>query len=109
MRWFVTAIKHWITFSPTSSSPSSRPRRILKQLLLALKQRINTNPKLKMKLRSLLNHFPRLKAILKRVGQANYHGQTNITQIDEPAQLSPQAKKIYHALKKEIDLQQGSK
>ncbi len=104
LRWFVTGAKHWITFSPTS-----RPRRVLKQTLLSLKHRINANPKLKMKLMSILSHFPGLKARLKSIEQVDYHAQTTITQIDGPAQLSPRAKKIYNDLKKEIALQKGDK
>jgi len=43
---------------------------IIKKTLIALKHRINANPKLKMKIMSILNRFPKLKARLKRI---NYH------------------------------------
>lgn len=42
----------------------------MKKIIISLKQRINTHPELKMKIMSILNRFPALKARLKRI---NYH------------------------------------
>ena len=61
-RWFVSGVKHWITFSPTS-----RPRRILKKLLISLKSYIYANPRLKQQIVKILNKFPKLKNRLKRI------------------------------------------
>jgi len=43
---------------------------IVKQTLIGIKHRINANPKLKIKIMSILNRFPMLKARLKRI---HYH------------------------------------
>ncbi len=61
-RWFVTGVKHWVTFSPTS-----RPRRVLKSILLKMKHRINANPKLKNRINTILNNFPILKNKIKKL------------------------------------------
>ena len=101
-KWFRGNAKAWLTFAPTSS-----PRKTLKKALLSLKDHINANPKLKMKVISILNRFPKLKARLKRVGKENSPIPTTIIPIDGPVQLSPRAKKIYNDLKKAIDLKRG--
>ena len=108
IRWFTTGVKHWITFSPTS-----RPRRVLKKILISVKNYINTNPRLKMKLVGILNNFPKLKKRLKRVGQVDHHEESRAFQVDEytnensEVQLSPEAKKIYNDLKQAIALKKG--
>lgn len=112
VRWFVRGSYHWLAFSPTS-----RPRRIVKNMLLQLKNNINANPKLKIKIISTLNRFPALKARLKRVGQDNYFLSDNSkltawnalgykSQNLELSHLSPEAKKIYNDLKYAIEQKQ---
>ena len=105
VKWFTRGVKHWLTFAP-----SSRPRRVSKQVLLSIKYRINSHPKLKRKLLNLLNRFPEVKARLKKIGNAPYPIQSiNIlhTQGNAPVQLSPQAKKIYSDLETAIEKQKG--
>ena len=67
VQWFLTGAKHWLTFSP-----SSRPRRIMKTILISIKNRVNAHPKLKIKLLSILNHFPGIKEKLKGIAQTRY-------------------------------------
>ncbi len=111
-RWLVYGSYHWLTFSPTS-----RPRRSIKNLVLKMKNYINSNPKLKMKIISILNRFPKLKARLKRVSQDNYFLSDNSkltawnalgckSQNLELSHLSPEAKKIYNDLKYAIEQKQ---
>ena len=103
VRWLVTGTKHWVTFSPTS-----RPKRVTKQMLVSLKHHINSHPRLKMNLLTILNRFPTLKARLRQIGQQHVVAQTPFPIIEGPAQLSPRAKKIYNDLKNAIELQKGN-
>ncbi len=103
MRWFIAGIYHWITFSPTS-----RPRRVIKNLALKMKNYIVARPKLKYKLINILNKFPTLKARLRRVGttgQSHHIIQNSKLKIQnlELSHLSPQAKQIYLQLKDAIE------
>ena len=96
-RWFIYGSYHWLTFSPTS-----RPRRMLKQTLIRVKHYINARPALKARLIYLLYRFPKLKARLKRIGNIQYstfHIQHSIS----PNTLSPEAKRIYSDLKDAIE------
>lgn len=90
IKWFKNGAIAWLTFSHTS-----RPRRVLKQQLVLVKDFIVARPALKIKLVKILNNFPQLKYRLKKL---------SLTQ-PEPAQdglipssLSPRAKKIYDEL-----------
>ena len=94
-RWFVSGVKHWITFSPTS-----RPRRILKKLLISLKSYIYANPRLKQQIVKILNKFPKLKNRLKRIN--NVQPVTN-----NISSLSSRANEIYNNLKKQQKNNEG--
>ena len=98
VRWFYYGIYHWITFSPTS-----RPRRILKQVIISFKNYINTKPKLKNKIINILNRFPKIKARLKRIGQEKDIVSSNNYQAPEYLHLTPRAQEIYYKLKLAID------
>ena len=103
VRWFVYGLYHWLTFSPTS-----RPRRVIKNLALKIKNYINTRPQLKYKIINILNKFPTLKARLKRIGntEQSCHATENSKykiQNLELSHLSPQAKRIYNDLKYAIE------
>jgi len=103
VKWFIRGSIAWLTFSP-----SSRPRRIIKNLALKIKNHINARPKLKMKIITIVNRFPTLKARLKKIGQDNYSLPENSKlKIENSAlnysHLSPRAKEIYHQLKTAID------
>ena len=87
-RWLVYGLYHWLTFSPTS-----RPRRIIKQLLVSLKHYINTNPKLKYKLIQILNKFPAIKNRLKKIGSNN-----TIDNKIEISELTERGNEVYKNL-----------
>jgi O-antigen chain-terminating methyltransferase len=116
-RWLVYGSYHWLTFSPTS-----RPRRLVKQWLISVKQKINLKPTLKKRLMRILSVFPRLKARLKRVGYVGLpnsalissHIESSSVPINEPEttqqaylDLSPRAKQIYAQLKQAIENQKN--
>ena len=87
-KWFYCGIYHWITFSPTS-----RPRRILKQVLASLKDYINNNPKLKYKVMQILNKFPTIKNRLKKI--ASTYVSNNKIEINE---LTERGNEVYKNL-----------
>ena len=89
IQWFLTGSKAWFTFSPTS-----RPRRTLKQSLILLKQHLNDNPKLKMIVIRILDYFPKLKIRLKNIKRDDI---SNISYVRD--ELTLQAQKIYNELK----------
>ncbi|MHB1646866.1 MAG: class I SAM-dependent methyltransferase [bacterium] len=100
-RWFVNGSIAWLTFSP-----SSRPRRIIKKVLLNLKSKINARPKLKKLLLMLLSPFPKFKERLKKMGCQDAvitnHNESKEISIETP-ELSPHAQKIYSDLKNAIE------
>jgi len=55
-RWFYTGVYHWVTFSPTS-----RPRRVAKKLLVKVKNYLQKHPNLKVKIKQILYRFPILR------------------------------------------------
>jgi len=77
-RWFVIGIKHWVTFSPTS-----RPRRVSKKTLIALKNYIHHHPKLKTKLLHILQHFPQIREKFRTIQLDIIHAPMNSQQRDE--------------------------
>jgi len=87
-------IKSWLTFSP-----SSRPRKVLKQRLVHLKSYLNKHPRLKRKLLNVLEHTPSVKRRLQRIGGAQHSAnlQYNIL-LQCEADLSPSARNIYQKL-----------
>ncbi len=107
IRWFKRGVYHWVTFSPTS-----RPRRVAKKILISLKYYIHTKPRLKTKLLNILDRFPKLKTRLKSIGSTDFSNH-NLLEVDiytnSEVKLSPKAKKVYSDLKKVIDLQKGNK
>lgn len=105
IRWFKLGAYHWITFSPTS-----RPRRVVQKVLINLKDKINANPNLKIKIMKLLNYFPSLKNRLKMIGTSYPNqGVMDITQIDSEKHLSLKAQEIYNDLKRAIEEQKGNR
>ncbi|HQT03981.1 MAG TPA: class I SAM-dependent methyltransferase [Thiotrichales bacterium] len=107
VRWFFRGSYHWLTFSPTS-----RPRRVLKQKLIDLKHYINARPSMKYKLMTILNNFPSLKAILRRLGlnsslSFNNSGSNIQNSVTESSGLSPRATQIYAQLKQAIENQKN--
>ena len=65
--WFLLGSYSWITFSS-----GSRPRRIAKKTIISLKDYIKSHPKLKYKLKYILNKFPNLAYKLNKVTEENY-------------------------------------
>ena len=62
MRWFVRGCVAWFTLKP-----GSRPRRIARMSLTRLSNWVLLRPKIKVRVLSLLKHFPRIMAFLKRM------------------------------------------
>ena len=62
INWFMVRGIAWITFAA-----GSRPRRIIKQILIYLKYRIYSSPRLKSKILTILVRFPSLKLKLKSI------------------------------------------
>ena len=71
-RWFIIGVKHWITFSPTS-----RPRRVVKSVLISSKHYINRHPKLKMRVLDILHYFPGLRTQIKKIMQTHQYTQND--------------------------------
>ena len=101
MRWFVTGVRHWLTFSPTS-----RPRRAAKKVLLHLKYKIASNPKLKKIIVYILTKYPKLNALIVNIIMPQSEPMKKNEQ--ENGQLnSPRAKEIYMQLKQQIKNDEG--
>ncbi|WP_434658144.1 class I SAM-dependent methyltransferase [Sulfurimonas sp. NW9] len=101
IRWFLTGVRHWVTFSPTS-----RPRRVVKKVLLSLKYKIASQPKLKKISVYILTKYPKLNMLILRLIMP----QTKQTKTDlqENRQLnSPRAKQIYKQLQESIKKNEG--
>jgi O-antigen chain-terminating methyltransferase len=71
-RWFIIGVKHWITFSPTS-----RPRRVVKSILISFKHYINRHPRFKMKVLDILHYFPGLRTQIKKIMQTHQYTQND--------------------------------
>jgi hypothetical protein len=85
----IPGCKAWLTLAP-----NSRPQRVLKKLLIALKQRIISNPKLlKISLR-VLRRFPALKGKLNAIIL-----QDIITSPADINELSIRGNEVYLKLK----------
>lgn len=89
IKWFAMGSYHWLTFSPTS-----RPRRIIKNLLLMTKYYINANPKLKIQIIRILQHFPSLAKALNSITPPR-----NIKLLHEQDKLCYRAQIIYDEMK----------
>ena len=61
-RWFVFGSIAWLTFKS-----GSRPRRFARSVLLKLRTWVFARPRLKAKILSILDHYPRVKIWLKRL------------------------------------------
>jgi FkbM family methyltransferase len=85
-RWFVRGCIAWLTFAPMS-----RPHRIAKSLLVALKNSVSIHPASK------------LVALRKRADVKSQDGTIIAGRIEGPEQLSARARQIYHELKAAIE------
>lgn len=92
LKWFKLGFVSWIMIAP-----GSRPRRVIKQKLISLKNYIIARPMLKYKIMKILNYFPRLKYKLKNVDSSSINIADRNIQINIE-NLSPKARKIYEAL-----------
>lgn len=97
--WIFEGSVAWLTFSPRS-----RPRRVLKKILLKIKECIVSRPRLKSWITDFLNRVPALKARLKRIG-SNEPSFSSWPYVDGQEHLSSQAKQIFADLKAAIDRQ----
>ena len=86
-----------------SSQPlKNRSRQLGRKAIITVKHKINANPKLKAAILLLFAPFPGLKARIKGI-KSHRHTYMSICQIETPAQLSPDAKKIYDKLYENIN------
>lgn len=105
LKSFKGNFKSWITFAPTS-----RPRKVLKKVLknnfIHMKSYLSRHPESRRILLDILDKMPALKQRLEQINKEpciSPHFNTLSSEDD----LSPQAKKIYHHLRKVSDLKQG--
>jgi O-antigen chain-terminating methyltransferase len=105
-RWFMRGSIAWLTFAP-----GSRPRRILRRMLISIKSGISSRPLLKAMAARVLSPFPQLDARLRSMGNATYSGSPSIINprvqgIEGLEHLSPNARKIYFDLKAAVEQRQ---
>jgi O-antigen chain-terminating methyltransferase len=105
-RWFVCGSVAWLTFAP-----GSRPRRILRHVLISIKSGISDRPLLKAAAARLLSPFPQLDARLRLMGNTISFGNPTINNPREEStegleHLSPRARKIYIDLKAAVEQRQ---
>jgi O-antigen chain-terminating methyltransferase len=95
-RWFKTGIIAWLTFAP-----QSRPRRVIKKILIKLKEELTKRPKFKCIINMCLKPFTKLENRLKKIGKESPIATADCS--DNHLYLSPRAKQIYDDLKKAIE------
>jgi FkbM family methyltransferase len=101
VRWFVRGTVAWLTFTPMS-----RPRRVVRQIVIHLKRYVSSHPGLKALALRLLTPFPGLKSRLKNVGSPIPIAETLPISNDGRENLSPRARQIYSDLKCAIEQRQ---
>lgn len=69
-------------FGVIKFAPESRPRRVLRVMLIGLKAKINTSPRIKGMLLRVLSFFPGIKLRLKRVGGNNRFSDADIAHLE---------------------------
>ena len=102
-RWFVRGSIAWLTFAP-----GSRPRRILRRVLISIKSGISHRPLLKAVVARLLSLFPQIDQRLRLIGNPRFskHLDTSFSTeegIEEINNLTPRARQIYLDLKASIE------
>jgi glycosyltransferase involved in cell wall biosynthesis len=94
IKWLKGNAKAWVTFAPTS-----RPRKILKQRLIELKNNLNKHPKLKRNILNILEHIPSIKHRLQRVGGILPPPSPIVGIVfNNASDLSPDAREIHQKL-----------
>ena len=117
VRWFVRGSFAWFTLRP-----GSRPRRTARLFLLHLRNWVLLRPRIKIRVLSILKHFPRLLAWLRYLHYANstqamYSSAPSIIDdvpmtfesslsADALQKLTPRARKIYVDLQLAVARQQ---
>jgi O-antigen chain-terminating methyltransferase len=96
--WFKNGILAWFFFKP-----QSRPRRVLKSILLRLKSIVEQSTSLKKLVFILLKPFPSLSLRLRSIGQENHIHNAQDTKPEVFSDLSPRAKQVYAQLKQAVD------
>jgi FkbM family methyltransferase len=101
-RWLVRGSIAWLTFAP-----GSRPRRVLRSVLIFIISRLSGCPLLKTLVARLLSPFPQLDSRLRLFGNLPLKGGNTMEDgIEGIENLSPMAKKIYFDLKAAIEQRQ---
>ena len=102
-RWIKRCVIAWLTFAP-----GSRPRRILRYLLVSAKNKLANHPIIKGYILKWLTLFPQLKNRLHIIGgNPSIFGSNNYSALTNRSvnvgHLSPRARTIYFDLKSAID------
>jgi O-antigen chain-terminating methyltransferase len=105
-RWFVRGSIAWVTFAP-----GSRPRRVLRCVLISIKSGISHRPLWKAVAARLLSFFPQIDQCLRSLGNPRFskHLDTSFSTEDlikEINYLTPRARQIYLDLKASIEQRQ---
>jgi chemotaxis protein histidine kinase CheA len=96
VKWFVRGSRAWLTLSP-----GSRPRRIVRNYLIALKGAIRQRPRLKLAIIRALQPFPRVRDRLTRLGLPVGMQNTvafSTAQVDQSTNRNEFAQLIYQDL-----------
>lgn len=99
-QWLACGGKAWLTLAP-----GSRPRRILRRMILASMAQVQQRPRLKAMVLREVNRFPRLKQRLQLTRNSLLSTAVPVSEA-LPAQLSdlsPHARRIYVRLKAAIE------
>ena len=95
-RRFINGSVAWLTLSP-----GSRPRRILRRLLIIAKQYVSSKPRIKKIMVRIISLSPKLKARLKMVGN-DYSLPTKLSDTEKQRIISSRAQNIFNILKETI-------
>ncbi len=102
-RWFVRGSIAWLTFAP-----GSRPRRILRRMLISIQSGLYDRPLLKAVVARMLSLFPQIDQRLRLIGNPRFseHLDTSFSTedgIEDINNLTPRARQIYLDLKASIE------
>jgi FkbM family methyltransferase len=101
IKWFYANAINWLFLRS-----GSRPRRIVKKIILSLKKYLHTYPKVKEKVLSFLDFFPKIKEKLRQVGKKDVFIVSLSHDSEKDRVLSLEVQKVYLDLKKSIEIEE---
>jgi O-antigen chain-terminating methyltransferase len=108
LRWLKNGTIAWVTFTP-----ASRPRRYTRKLIMHFRAQLESSPKAKSVVLSLLSRAPRLKQRLKAIGRAPSEEYTTViyrpNDGDVLHDMSEDEKRIYLMLKYSLSKNKAGK